>query len=623
MIRLSIFSSRQHQQLELAAARFQIGTGIHRRDSEANDRLPLVWIDDPLLSEVQAVFELQDDGSLMLGNLGAAVVLPSGRRVYRGNRARLELPVRINLGETTLELAVAPQPQPSIDQALVSFEQAADQLLAELENAPAENPTQTTVDQQRGPSSAKLGLWFEAISNLQRTAAGSRDFFIQAARCMSDPGGLDSAMVLARGRNGWEIAASFVPCPELGISFRADIVQRVAESQTTVFHDADLLRDSECADFVVCSPILGGDGNASSGGGAVSHVLYGVRSRNRSNHRVGIRRIEAQFVKMIAESVTASLGRMQLESQAVRDQVLLQQAFSPEVTRLLQRDPAVLKGRDREVTVLFADIRGFTRLAERNSPELVFEFLGDVMDTLTRVIEQHGGVVLDYMGDGLAAFWNAPLQQEDHPRLACDAAVAALDEIPGINQRWNSLLGRNVCMGFGLHTGRAQVGNSGSSRRLKYGPRGNTVNLAQRIESATKHIGLPLLVSGETARRLGDGYVARRILTTCLPGIEKPLAIFQPLQRGRYSPEQMQACRDYESALEAFEKGDLSTALHKLVELDPLLGGDAAVEMLAREIRLGVRTEPGQAAGTSADGAVPETAARVYRPLQSPVCRDT
>ena len=88
----------------------------------------------------------------------------------------------------------------------------------------------------------------------------------------------------------------------------------------------------------------------------------------------------------------------------------------------MQADPTLLDGRDREVTALFSDIRGFSALSERLSPEETCRLVGDVMERLTAHIADHGGVVVDYIGDGLLAMWNAPAIQTDHAALACRAA---------------------------------------------------------------------------------------------------------------------------------------------------------------------------------------------------------
>ncbi len=102
----------------------------------------------------------------------------------------------------------------------------------------------------------------------------------------------------------------------------------------------------------------------------------------------------------------------------------------------------LLEGREREVTVLFADIRGFSALSERLSARLTCELIREIMEHLTARIMESAGVVVDYIGDGLLAMWNAPVEQPDHAVRACRAALAMRDGLPELNRRWEGRLGR-------------------------------------------------------------------------------------------------------------------------------------------------------------------------------------
>src|SRR5262249_52486127 len=161
---------------------------------------------------------------------------------------------------------------------------------------------------------------------------------------------------------------------------------------------------------------------------------------------------------------------------AARARVQFEQFFSPELARALERDSGILAANDRELTLLFADLRGFSKISERIGASETYLLLADILDRLTNQIMDHRGVVIDYYGDGLAAMWNAPTEVPQHADLAVQAAAAMIGELPTINSHWKERLGGEIRLGMGLNTGRAQVGNSGSQRRLKYGPRGHTVN---------------------------------------------------------------------------------------------------------------------------------------------------
>ena len=140
-------------------------------------------------------------------------------------------------------------------------------------------------------------------------------------------------------------------------------------------------------------------------------------------------------MQLLAAAVGAGLARQQKEAEAARSRVQFEQFFSSALANQLQADPTMLDGRDCQITVLFSDIRGFSGLSERLAPAETCRLVGDVMERLTGRIVEHGGVVVDYVGDGLLAMWNAPVAQADHAVLACRAALAMIDELPGTERR--------------------------------------------------------------------------------------------------------------------------------------------------------------------------------------------
>ena len=173
-------------------------------------------------------------------------------------------------------------------------------------------------------------------------------------------------------------------------------------------------------------------------------AVYGVRSQGLKNQRIGVRHLEAQLVQLLAETMTVGLERQRREAEAARTRILLEQAFSPELASQLQRNPELLEGHEREITVLFSDLRGFFEISERLGPHETYRFLGDVMNRLTEAIMSASGVIIDYYGDGLAAMWNAPTDQYNHAELACRAAHAMLAELPAINAAWRESLGQDL-----------------------------------------------------------------------------------------------------------------------------------------------------------------------------------
>jgi adenylate cyclase len=172
-------------------------------------------------------------------------------------------------------------------------------------------------------------------------------------------------------------------------------------------------------------------------------------------------------------------------------------------------------------------------------------------------VMDHDGVVIDYYGDGLAAMWNAPADQPDHPELACRAALRMVEALPAVRERWAGVLRDDLRLGVGVHTGIAQVGNAGSNRRWKYGPRGANVNLTSRVEAATKLIGVPIVVTRAVASRLSNRLHTYRICRGRLPGIKEPVDLYG-IFPANVEPSFASEISDYRHALELFEAGQLA-----------------------------------------------------------------
>jgi adenylate cyclase len=219
----------------------------------------------------------------------------------------------------------------------------------------------------------------------------------------------------------------------------------------------------------------------------------------------------------------------------------------------LESDPSLLEGRDQEVTVLFSDLRGFTGLSQRIGAADTCRLMRDIMEQLSERIVEQKGTIVDYAGDGILAMWNAPVLQEDHAARACQAALAMLGELPGLNARWHKLAGGAISLGIGVNTGMAQVGNTGSSRKFKYGPRGHTINLASRVQDATKNLRLPLLITGPTRDLLPPDYACRRLGLVRLAGVKEPALLYEV--KGTSAPPEWQHRRElYEAGLALYEE---------------------------------------------------------------------
>lgn len=180
------------------------------------------------------------------------------------------------------------------------------------------------------------------------------------------------------------------------------------------------------------------------------------------------------------------------ERDRVRD--LLDKNVSPEVAAQLLRDGAALGGEEREVTILFADLRNFTPLAERLPPRELLTLLNRYLDRMSAEIERHGGVIDKFIGDAIMALFGAPVAQPDAARRALLAAVAMERALADLNRDLAtesnsqlSTLHSQLSFGIGLNTARVVAGNIGSHRRLNYSVIGDGVNIAARLQSLTRN----------------------------------------------------------------------------------------------------------------------------------------
>jgi class 3 adenylate cyclase len=232
-------------------------------------------------------------------------------------------------------------------------------------------------------------------------------------------------------------------------------------------------------------------------------------------------------------------------------------------------------GTRQELTVYFSDIRGFTAFSERMDPEKLVELLNEYLSALTEIVERHGGYVDKYIGDALMAVWGAPVPVADHALRACAAALEMRERVRALRAGWKERYGVDIVNGAGINTGPMVAGNIGSRQKTNYTVLGDSVNLASRLESATKMYGADILVGEGTRTAAGDAVAARRIDLLQVKGKTQGVAVYELLAlRDGLSPEQRGLLARWDPAMVAYREGRFSEALAGFEEVLRLAPGD-------------------------------------------------
>jgi adenylate cyclase len=201
---------------------------------------------------------------------------------------------------------------------------------------------------------------------------------------------------------------------------------------------------------------------------------------------------------------------------------------SPDVVEeiLQNREGLALGGKRRHITVLFADVRGFTSISERIKPEEVVSFLDEYFAQVTQIVFKYGGTVDKFMGDGVMAIFGAPKSHLDDAARAVKTGLEMIQMVEAKSQEWTKVLGNPPAVGIGINSGDAVVGRIGSELRSDYTAIGDTVNLASRLEALTKELSIPLLVSETAAAEVSEEIGLKPLRRVKVVGRETPLLVY-------------------------------------------------------------------------------------------------
>jgi adenylate cyclase len=269
--------------------------------------------------------------------------------------------------------------------------------------------------------------------------------------------------------------------------------------------------------------------------------------------------------------------REQLQRRRIRS--AFGQYLAPSLVEKLAQshETLTLGGEDRNMTIMFSDVRGFTTISEiyKDDPQGLTTLMNNFLTPMTNAIIEHNGTIDKYIGDAIMAFWNAPLHDSAHEINACHAALEMLARVDTINrQREKDAAAADIRfiplnIGIGLNTGRCVVGNMGSELRFNYSVLGDSVNLASRLEGQSKTYGVPIVIGSKTAEAAMNDFAIMEIDTITVKGKTEPETIYTILGRddvlhgARFQEVQaifkemlaLYRNQDFDAALEAVMRG--------------------------------------------------------------------
>jgi len=284
--------------------------------------------------------------------------------------------------------------------------------------------------------------------------------------------------------------------------------------------------------------------------------------------------------------IFSSFVREQQQRKQIRG--AFAQYMSPVLVEQLAQSPEklVLGGEEREMTIMFSDMRGFTAISEtyKSDPQGLTALMNRFLTPLTNAILARKGYIDKYMGDAIMAFWNAPLDDKEHHLNACEAAIVMLERVDELNREREEEAeeGGHVYVplniGVGLNTGTCVVGNMGSDLKFNYSVFGDSVNLASRLEGQSKEYGFPIIAGSNTALAVKEKFAILELDFIMVKGKKEPEVIYAiagredvansgRFQRLRNLTIEMLACyrgRDWDGALAAIERGRNSDEAHTL-----------------------------------------------------------
>jgi len=217
-------------------------------------------------------------------------------------------------------------------------------------------------------------------------------------------------------------------------------------------------------------------------------------------------------------------------TEGLREREMIKSKFgkyvSKEILTHILNNDAALGGEEKEVTILFSDIRDYTGMSEKMTPAETLDFLNAYFSEMVKIVEEHGGVLDKFIGDALMAVFGLGAGDANHAGAALRAAAAMRENLAAMNQSREGKSGTAIRIGIGLSTGRVLAGNIGSESRMEYTVIGDAVNLAARLEALTKDTGCAILFPESTMAGAGNAFNIRRVGQFEIKGKAEPCDVY-------------------------------------------------------------------------------------------------
>jgi adenylate cyclase len=243
---------------------------------------------------------------------------------------------------------------------------------------------------------------------------------------------------------------------------------------------------------------------------------------------------------------------------------------SPQIVHQLMEHPErlSLQGEQKNLTVLFSDIQGFTSISEKMTSEELGRFMNEYLTAMSHIVLEHKGTVDKFIGDAIMAIWGAPVEDEAHAANCVQAAFKMMEKLKLLQEDWQKRDLPEVNIRIGINTGIMSVGNFGSDQRFDYTVMGDNVNLASRLEGANKVYNTNIIISEYTRGALGERFYCRLLDLVRVKGKEMPVRIYEPLCEGEPEQELRKETEAFAEALHHYTNREFGKAEEIILALN-------------------------------------------------------